>query len=187
MKLGVAFGTVLVSAAFALAPARAESDSHVDFFLGQKNIESDYWKPIESQPEIGAVLSFGADDWPVHIALDVLLSAGRKSVSDPLLGTEEFSGWSVELDFGVRKIWKAGKARPYIGGGLSSVYAGLQDENDLGKGVWAGTGVRFRLGSRFELGLDVRYSISILEVGNVYGGGVDGSGFQYGVLLGFGF
>jgi len=197
MKLAAVIGTVLAAAAVTCFPARAaESDGHVDFFLGQKDLNSDYWKPIGSQPEFGAVMSFGQDDWPVHIAVDVLLSVGQESRYDTFLGNTNTTGWTFEVDVGVRKIWKKGKVRPYLGGGLSSILTGLKsnsggyvnsDERDQGSGVWAGTGVLFRLGQKFELGLDVRYSSSWVEFGDVYGGGLDGGGFQYGILLGFGF
>ena len=197
MKPLTLIGCCLVAAAAALSPARAGADGHVNFFLGQKSLDSDDWAPIDDQFEFGAVMSFGADDWPVHIAADVLTSVGEEDVYDPFIGPVRITGSTIELDAGVRKIWKKGNVLPYLGAGIGIVTAALEVDNgfatvdaaDAGLGLWAGTGVFFRLGGAFNLGLDVRYSSA--EVDLDFGDGVvvrdvGAGGFHYGLLLGFG-
>ncbi len=63
-------------------------------------------------------MSFGQDDWPVHIAADVLASVDEETAYDPVAGSVTLTGSTFEFDAGVRKIWKAGKVFPYLGGGI---------------------------------------------------------------------
>ncbi len=197
MKLTVVTVATLAAAALAFSPALADADGHVNFLLGQKSLNSGDWKPLESQIEFGAVMSFGQDDWPVHIAVDVLTSVGEETVYDPSVGDITLTASTFELDAGVRKIWKAGKVRPYLGGGVGIIGAALKvdsgfvsvDAADAGFGLWADTGVFFRLGSHFNIGLDLRYSSADVDLDFGYGAvaqDVNAGGFSYGLLLGFG-
>jgi len=191
MKLTAVIVATLTAAAFTFSPARAGADGHVNFFLGQKSLNSEDWKPLESQIEFGAVMSFGHDDWPVHIAADVLTSVDQEILN------VTFTASTFELDAGVRKIWKAGKVRPYVGGGIGIIGAAVEgdvgyvsvDASDAAIGLWADTGVFFRLGSHFNIGLDLRYSSADVDLD--FGSGfvardVNAGGFSYGLLLGFG-
>lgn len=197
MKLVALTVAVLVVAAFPFSPAWAGGDGHVNFFLGQKSLDSDDWTPLDKQPEFGAVMSFGQDNWPVHIAVDVLASADETTLYDPFAGNVTFTGSTFEVDAGVRKIWKRGRVLPYIGGGVGVIGAATKVDNgfvsveasDAALGFWAGTGLFFRLGRHFNLGLDVRYSNASVDLD--FGGGmvardVSVGGLHYGLLLGFG-
>ena len=197
MKLTVVTVGLLAAAALTLSPAQADADGHVNFFLGQKSLSSDDWKPLDDQFEFGAVMSFGQDDWPVHIAVDVLTSVDQETVYDPFTGDVTFTGSTFEIDAGVRKIWKAGQVRPYIGGGVGVMGAALMFNFgfdsvaaiDATLGIWADTGVFFRLGSHFNIGLDLRYSSAKVDLDFGSGIGardVNAGGFSYGLLMGFG-
>ena len=198
MKIAAVTVVVLVAAAFTSSPARAGADGHVNFFIGQKSLDGDDWEPVEDQFEFGAVMSFGQDDWPVHIAVDVLVSADEETVFDPFIGGNvKVTGATFEVAAGVRKIWKKGRVLPYLGAGVGVISAGLEvddgfvsvDGEDAGFGVWAGGGVFWRLGSHFNLGLDARYSSA--EVDLDFGSGivardVSAGGLHYGLVAGFG-
>jgi hypothetical protein len=197
MKLSAVAVVILAAASLTVPPALADADGHVNFFLGQKSLDSDDWAPIDDQFEFGAVMSFGQESWPVHIAVDVLGSVGQEDVYDDLLGSVTLTGSTFEVDTGVRKIWKKGKTLPYIGAGVSVIGAALEldngfssvDANGGGFGFWAGGGVFWRLGTRFNIGLDLRYSAA--EVDLDFGSGVvahdvSAGGLQLGLLLGFG-
>ena len=197
MKLTVVALGVLAAAALTFSPARADADGHVNFFLGQKSLSSDDWKPLEKQIEFGAVMSFGQDDWPVHIAVDVLTSVDQETGYDPAAGDVTLTASTFELDAGVRKIWKAGKVFPYLGGGVGLIGASTKVDNgfvnvdavDAAFGFWADAGVFFRLGSHFNIGLDLRYSTADVDLDFGYGyvaRDVNAGGFGYGLLLGFG-
>jgi hypothetical protein len=198
MKTAVVTVVVLFAAAFTFSPAWAGADGHVNFFIGQKSLDGDDWEPVEDQLEFGAVMSFGQDEWPVHIAVDVLASADEETVFDPLGGGNlKVTGSTFEVAAGVRKIWKKGRVLPYIGAGVGVIGAKVEaddgfvsvDGSDSGFGVWAGGGVFWRLGGHFNIGLDVRYSSADVDVD--FGQGivvqdVSAGGLHYGALLGFG-
>jgi opacity protein-like surface antigen len=192
MKTATVAVVVLVAAAFAFSPALAGSDGHVNFFIGQKSLDSDDWEPVEDQVEFGAVMSFGQDNWPVHIAVDILASGDEEKVQNITL-----TGSTFEVAVGVRKIWKKGRVLPYLGAGVAGIGAGVKaddgfvsvDADDAALGFWAGGGVFWRLGNHFNLGLDVRYSNA--EVDLDLGAGVvvqdvSAGGLHYGALVGFG-
>jgi hypothetical protein len=180
--------------------ASADADGHVNFFLGQKILDSGDWAPIDHQVEFGAVMSFGRDDWPVHIAVDVLGSYDEQVVFVSGFGNATFSGSTFEADAGVRKIWKTGKTKacmPYLGAGIGIIGAAAKidggivsvDASDGAIGFWAGGGVFWRLGKRFNIGVDARYSTADVDLD--FGGGMSANkvaagGLHYGLLLGFG-
>jgi len=86
---------------------------------------------------------------------------------------------------------------PYLGGGVGIIGAATKvddgfvniDAVDAAFGFWADAGLFFRLGSRFNIGLDLRYSTADVDLD--FGSGfvardVNAGGFGYGLLLGFG-
>jgi len=197
MKLSAVTVVVLAAAALTFSPARADADGNVNFFLGQKSLDSDDWDPVDDQLEFGAVMSFGQDDWPVHIAVDVLASVDEETVASGPGTSVTVTGSTFEIAAGVRKVWGKGRTRPYLGAGVAVIGAGFEgddgfitvDANDAGFGFWAGGGIFWRLGKHFNLGLDARYSNA--EVDLDFGSGfvaqdVSAGGLHYGLLVGFG-
>lgn len=192
------FPLALVVLALSAAPSVAgEADGHVNFFIGQKSLDSDDWEPADKQPEFGAIMSFGNTDWPIHIAVDVMTSAKEEDVDDPFFGSATLTAATIEGSFGARKIWNAGNVRPYVGGGIALISAGVEfeelgitvDASDTAVGPWISGGVFWRLGSRFNLGFDVRWSSA--EVDLDFGDGfvaedVKAGGLHGGITLGFG-
>jgi hypothetical protein len=195
------FRALAVFALLAVAPvAHAKSTGQVNFFLGQKFLDAGDWDPVDKQGEFGVVMTFGQTDWPVHIAADLLGSTDEGEIFDPLLGEIDVTGSTFEVDFGVRKIWSKGKVHPYVGGGLALVSAKVEldssfgdvDADDDGGGAWLGGGIFWRLGQRFNIGSDVRWSTA--EVGSdgasgqggVFVEDVEAGGLHIGLLLGFG-
>lgn len=111
----------------------------------------------------------------------------------------------MELAFGVRKEWGKGVTHPFFGGGLEgarlthkAVYTEVGstsvtrvDDSDTGVGIWLDVGSTWRIGKKFNLGFDVRYSFAEvrLEIGTGTGSmeRMDVSGLQYGLLAGWAF
>ena len=195
-KLWIPLAVVVLALSFAPAVA-GDPDGHVNFVLGQKALDSDDWDPVDKQPEFGAIMSFGSSDWPVFIAVDVMTSAKEEDVDDPFFGNATLTAATIEGSFGVRKIWNLNNTHPYIGGGVALISAGAEfeefgitvDADDTAIGPWISGGVFWRLGKRFNLGFDVRYSSA--EVDLDFGGGVvaedvKAGGFHGGITLGFG-
>ena len=174
--------------AFLSAPAAAAVHGDVNFLLGQKKLEDDALAPDDEGTVLGGMLSLGGEDWPVQLAVDIVAYGGD----------DVFDLGILDVGVGVRKIWRAGAVRPYVGGGIERVAAAVEGDftssfdaegDGTGTGVWAGAGVFWRLGQRFHLGFDVRWDsaevdiefdsgpvLEDLEVGGVAGG----------VTLGFG-
>ena len=168
---------------------------NLNFFLGDKALNSD-WKDdsfgldVSSQAEFGALISFGQDKWPVHIAIDLL-----GSTQDDTISGVKLTGSTNELDFGARKQWEKGNARPFLGGGLGWVKGELKassggvsiSSDDSSVGGWVDAGAFWRLGQRFNLGLEGRYSKAKIkpEVSGVTAD-VEAGGLHLGLLLGFG-
>jgi hypothetical protein len=196
-ELRIPVVAAIVSLTIVAPAAVAGSDGHVNFFLGLKSLDGGDWAPVEDQGEFGVVMSFGQDDWPVHVAVDVLASGDESSMFDPLLGDIDVTGATYEVSAGVRKIWSRNALRPYVGGGLALVGAAAEldsnfgdaDADDDAVGAWVGGGLFFRLGKRFNIGGDVRWSSA--EVDLDFGGGLvtpdlEAGGLHVGLLLGFG-
>jgi hypothetical protein len=193
MRIATIAAALLAVAAFACPPVSADFEGNVNFFLGAKSLNSSDWSPNDNQVAFGAVMSFGAKDWPVQIAGDVLVSADQTT-----RGGVKTTGSTFEFDPGIRwLILKKGTVFPYIGGGVGIIGAAVKVENnfvsidaaDATLGFWTDAGVFFRLGSNFNVGLDLRYSSANVDLD--FGAGVvqqdvSAGGFSFGFLMGFG-
>jgi len=189
---------VLAVVLFAFTPARADSAGNVNFFLGQKSLDlsnqnvSDL-DQVEDQLAFGAIMSFGADDWPVQIAADVLVTADETTIAGDTITSTTF-----EFDAGVRwLIYKKGKIFLYVGAGVGVIGAAAEiesgpftaDDGDASLGFWADAGVFFRLGKAFNIGVDLRYSDASVDLEfapGVVAQDLNAGGFSYGLLIGFG-
>lgn len=200
-RLGI--GALATAILLALgSTAWAGGTGHVNFVLGQKQLDAGDWDPVDRQSEFGAVMSFGREGWPVFIAVDILASADDGTLDDDVLGPVDVTAATVEVAAGVRKIWDRHGAYPYVGGGLAAVGAAVEldsdlfpgdpdsDADDSAIGPWVGGGVFWRLGPRFNLGFDVRWTAAKTDL--VFDGATGTSsdieigGLHYGLSLGFG-
>ena len=181
---------LLPLAVLLLAPAMTFADGNANFLIGTKQLDSDDWEPLEDQDALGLELSFGKSTWPIHIAVDLFTTSATEDDFTVNLGlpvTVDLEGSTMELDLGARKVWGKNMTRPFLGGGLAAIYADLDAEidqdDDVGMGLWVGGGVFWRIGSRFNIGGSVRYSDVSVNLFEVDG---DAGGLTYGVILGWG-
>ena len=100
--------------------AQAGMEVNINFAIGGKSLDEDDWGDADGQGLFGVATTFGKPDWPVAIALDYLGSGKSESVLvlQPVIAEVDLFQVTTEFDAGVRKIWKAGKARPFVGGGF---------------------------------------------------------------------
>jgi len=193
------------------------AETNINFLLGAKALDSEDWDPGEGQGELAVMTTFGPEKWPVQIALD-LLGTGtsdetfRQSTLEGSVRGFSLTQSTVEFDFGVRKIWQKGKARPFVGGGIASIWAtqerllrsppgfggrdpflperpdilpfGVVSDTDNGVGGWIDGGIFWRLTRRFNLGLEARLSGAKVTL---HGEEVQAGGSHFGLVLGFGF
>lgn len=168
-------------ASVGIASARTVGD--LNFVIGQKFFDDDEWGSIDEHDAFGIELTWGNADWPFLIATDIIYSTTDESVPG---GKAE--GTTIEFDFGVRKIWQRGQARPYIGGGLAYISGEIDsaggkilDESELGG--WVGGGVYWRVGRRFNIGAALRFSSADTDIP---GGDLNLGGTTFGLTLGWG-
>ena len=141
-----------------------ELSGHISGYIGLKSMNSSDWlDDLDTHFAMGVLFDIKKDSWPISIALDIF-DTGDKNEHD---GMEDL-GHTTEFQLGVRKIFmnQDSNIQPYIGGGVSFMYAELefevnntitkQDDRDVGG--WLGAGMCYEINPRFVLGLDVRYS-----------------------------
>lgn len=180
---------VIASAPFALA-----MEVNINFLLGSKGLDDDDWGDADRQSAFAVETTFGETSWPVYVALDLLGSVhyDEFQVLFPRGEVDVFQA-TTEFDFGVRKIWKSGKARPFVGGGFGIIGGSQEiptgiglltvDDSDATLGMWFNGGAFWRLGKKFNIGVDFRLSGG--EV-TLFGQDVQAGGATLGLLLGWG-
>lgn len=157
---------------FLLSFMPALAGGNASFTLGARQLQDEEtFDQADSQSLFGVTVDFGPADWPVAWAVGYYFSVAEEDVAlDVEVGGApavlEGSATSAvgELSFGVRKTWRPGKLRPFIEGGLAAVIVGMDvdtpkgsvDDSDAGAGAYAQAGVFWRLGSRFNLGINAR-------------------------------
>lgn len=155
----------------------------VRLFFGAKALDEGDWEPVEDQSEFAILTNFGAEDWDVHVALDLRFAASDK---EDVLGLEvQSSSW--ELNVGVRKVFDTKSiVKPFIGGGLAfggaTMDIEIDDESDAGIGIWLDAGIDFSLGGPVSLGLEFAYSTIPIDIAGV---DTDAGGFRFGLTVGF--
>ena len=136
---------------------------HISGYFGGKKMDSGDWPDIDNHFSMGVMFDIKKDSWPISIALDITDTGGKYKHD----GLEDL-GHTTEWYLGVRKIFndQHPKIQPYIGGGVSFMYAEQELEtiittttqDDSAVGGWVGAGMYYEINPRFVLGFDVRYS-----------------------------
>ena len=183
---------LMIVIAIAAAPALAEGNAN--FLLGVRQLDEDVWDPLDQQGAFGVTVDFGGAEWPIHLETGFYGSADEEDVFDNFLLLEgELSASVAEFFFGVNKTWEtSGKTRPFVGGGLATVTTDIEldtpigdaDDDDSSLGAYVHGGVFWRLGKRFNLGLDARI-LTGTDL-TLFDEDIDADYFQGGLVLGFG-
>ena len=140
-----------------------EFSGHISGFMGLKMMDSNDWPDLDNHFGMGVFFDIKKDSWPVSIVLDITDTGGKHKHN----GMEDL-GHTTELHFGIRKIFinQDSRFQPYVGGGVSSMYAEQEfevnnvstEQDDSTVGIWLGAGMYYEMNPKFVLGLDVRYS-----------------------------
>lgn len=157
-----------------------------NIFLGAKKLSKDDWSPVSTQGEIGLLMDFRKQYWPLAIAVDLLYSTG-----DGTYDMFDFKADIAELNVGVRKRWDWHyQSCPYLGGGLAVAHASESigtigysslDGSGNAVGFWVNGGVSWKLYKVYNMGLDLRYSWA--EV-TLFENAVNAGGAHAGLFLG---
>jgi len=166
-----------------------EWSGHIGGFFGLKIMNSSDWPDIDNHYAMGVMFDIKKDSWPISIALD-FLDTGGKNEHDGMTDL----GHTTEIQLGARKIFmkQDSKVQPYIGGGVSFMYAQQEyevnnittTEDDGGVGPWLGAGMYYEVTPKFVLGLDARYSYGKVTL---FDKEIDAGGIFAGVTAGYQF
>jgi len=160
----------------------AVASGNLNVFIGGKTLQ-DKWDPVEEQVTGGFESDFEVG--PISIAFGLL--EGVASDSDAMY---DYVGDTVELQFGVKKIFKMGDVRPFIGGGLAlisgtywyeDIYGFEWEDSDSAGGYWASAGIFWAL-KRFNVGFEAGYSSADITLFNTE---LDAGGTRFGMLFGY--
>ncbi len=185
MRLRVLSILVTAVVAVTFAPS-ARAEGNANFVLGERWMSnSSDWEPFDDQTLAGVTVDFGVANWPIHLEAGV--QGSTKTVSTEF---GDVTGSVSELYFGVNKTWNlgGGQPHPFVGGGISSATAKLEfgdvSVDDTSAGFYVHGGVFWRLGPRFNIGLDLRV-LSGTSM-SIQGLEFDSNSTQAGLVLGWG-
>ncbi len=159
------WGRIVLLTSLAGVPASlpASADGNVNFLIGERRLENDFWKStdLERQGLFGVNIDYGDPAWPVR----AMFGAHSSGVFDWESDNDFFDldadpeAMVVELSAGAAWMPLEGRTRPYLGIGVSRVGAWVDvvgDDYDSSFGFYAHGGIFWRLGSNFNFGFDVR-------------------------------
>lgn len=138
------------------------------FLFGSRTLDSDA-EPVEEQDAYGVFAFLKKDDWPIAFALGFESSEETATSTRCVAGFQcEVKGELIEGYIGVGKVFeKFGRLRPFVGGGLTvlgvdaketELTTGVEgDDDDTLIAPYVHTGVFWRIGRWFDLGLGLRY------------------------------
>ena len=197
-----------VMASLVIGSIPAVADGNVNFILGGRGLDEDFWAPNESMSAFGVNIDFGPDDWPVRIAIGLSGSTAENDTEEcricgglevrvlerPELAVRNVKSSVGELSAGV--LYRPRGERkliPFVGGGLAFMtaeqeierfFGGSATDDDTTVGVYVNGGVYWRIGKRFNIGFDGRVvtgtSIQLFDKKG------DANYGQLGLILGWG-
>jgi opacity protein-like surface antigen len=187
-------GSLVAALCVGPAPAAhaAEDIGSMNFVLGAKLMDTE-WSDLEldTQSAMGVEITWARRGWPVWLALDALATFddARLDLGD---GPFVLEGATQEVSLGLRRSVHLWKFYPYLGAGGTLVRGRLFAEDGADRdqdsaiafGWWAGGGVVARVGPRWNVGAQVRYSQAKLDFDQV-DLELEGGGMQVGLLLGW--
>lgn len=163
------------------------AERNVNVKIGARLLDSKYWKPVDTQTELGVDADYDGGQWPIALCGSVLFSTASGSTAGV-----DVTARILEVQFGVRKIWRPLRwFRPYVGGGgsvlgisysVDGVNTTVGSDRDSGLGLWAGGGAYLKLGPSWQVGVDARWSRVNVDV---KGTEANAGGLQVGVTAGY--
>lgn len=186
----VVFGMI---AALAVTPALA--GGNINALIGQRELDESYsdTEDIQEQDMLGLMMDWGAEGWPVNIALDIISGSAD---SDDNEFNVNVDGSTLAIDGGVRWYFLKDRSwEPYIGGGLAYISGEVDTDgesndiefDDSTVGYWLNGGIKWVIGEHFNLGGDVRWEKAELDVEDDLNNpqDIEAGGLGYAVLLGY--
>ena len=120
---------VVVTAGLLATPAQA--GGNINALLGQREMDESFsdTEDIQEQDMLGLMMDWGAEGWPINIALDIV--AGSKDTNDENFDVN-VDGSTLAIDGGVRWYFVKNRSwEPYVGGGVGFAYWSYEEEGDF--------------------------------------------------------
>ena len=184
---------VIVTAGLMATPAKA--GGNINALIGQREMDQSFsdTEDIQEQDMLGLMMDWGAEGWPINIALDIV--AGSKDTNDENFNVN-VDGSTLAIDGGVRWYFVKNRSwEPYVGGGVSYISGQVKTSgqnndiefDDSTVGYWLNGGIKWVIGEHFNLGGDVRWEKAELNVEDDLGNptDVEAGGLGYAVLVGY--
>ncbi len=173
------FKNYLLSAFLTASASPAFAAGGFTIMYGNKSLEADNWRPVESQQEAGFSIEFQGPGWPVTAIASYLTSEGSATAYGPGY-TLRIKGNTTEIGLGVRKYLAENRIRPFIEAGLMRVtaklsaevtgyYSGTASDSDSGNGFWLGAGINTLLSDAWSIGFLGRISTADVTLGGLNG------------------
>jgi len=174
---------MMVSNVYADGPS-----NNVNFFLGQKTLDSDDWGDYDNQFGYGILADFKGQNWPASIALEYIGSVKDKN---------DLTGSTSEICIGIKKIWEGigTPIRPFVGIGPALITAKFEEEfgdetyssDGTALGYYIEGGVYFTLEEHLNIGAIVRHSYANITIDDVGPDEFDinGGGTHVGIFVGY--
>jgi len=168
-------------------------DLHLSGAVGYRHIESN--SAIASDHfQYGLVdADWTPAGWPISLAGQLLGSISNESAeNNPSPTADDWSG-VVQLNLGIRKIFKtSGAIEPFVGGGVTflTAWAGNEDvnnnidveEHDSAFGGWIGGGFYWNLPHNWHIGFEAEYCYAKVDL---LGDEFNAGGFLAMILFGY--
>jgi hypothetical protein len=179
----------------ALACSWASATGNVNFVIGARHLDDDTWDKVQNQVSGSIAVDFSPEDWPVHFVFGAA-GSGRDENGESWRWWDRTTDYGRvgELSFGAVLLPnRKSQTRPFIGAGVAKTFSRVGhkvngewiEESDNAVGVYLNAGVYWRLGEKFNIGLDARVLRG--ATGTLFGVEQSANYKQIGLLLGFGF
>lgn len=177
--------------------AESEWTGNVNMSGALRNLDADYWSPVESQPTFGIDFDFGKKGWLVHPLMAASVSSKDGTVSNTDGSSYTVTGATTEFDFGLKTNMGAGWIDPYLSAGLALMSAKVENKpststgtkvsesDNFRPGVFVSGGLTFRVFDIFNVGGAVKL-VKNTEV-NLFGSKGNADYIQYSAVFGWGF
>lgn len=157
--------TVSVDRSFAQDESAWAGD--VSISIGRRNLDPDFWAPVEGQTALGIDAAFGKSHWPVQILLGASGSIGKGDVESDSGGSYQVEGATTELSAGMKISRVFYGIKPHLAGGVSWITAemtsnpggssSVSDKDQFRTGLFAEAGAVYNFMKVINIGASVRY------------------------------
>ena len=154
----------------------AQAAGTFSVLYGQKSLEKSDWEPLDSQSELGFLVTFQQPDWPLAFAGSYLSSEDSYTETAFFTVPVKITAETTEVSFGIRKNLSEERVKVFVEGGLASISAKItvkptgfasSSDSDSAMGFWFGAGLDAMVGDSVSIGGLVRLSSANVTLGDV--------------------